>query len=886
MFRKIVCLAICIVISFSLASCGKDMALKDIKSVYVDYKMKIPNPYWRMKDPDRKEYKEGFIRRLSDIGFTVVETPEKADALLSCSFENVEKRLKWVALDEAMAEFTMPGSNVVIASFKVGGKEWAEAGVTVKDAEDKLLCKIKYAYDSDQPQFKKLDDGSIVKIEEQYLPTHSGDIAIKDFKNAYVELVTDSIATHGMDEKTKDKYISRLQDEMKKIGFTIVNDATKSNVKIAFHMTGLAYGTGFGWLVDKLWVEFSIPETEFFVARMDAARPNWSTLDSMLKNLIGKIADEYSSPKNTYKVVDKSRLDEIKKSVLTQASDKAEKIFKDRPARYSIRKSDYQDIGIIILPIWGEGQFWGSGSPLSFAYWFGKPNKNDIFKDIASRDNKKSYAVGAKEKMYLMREISREDFPSIEVEHGSLTYFREDFCDIIFTAFSNATNFYKVNLKELRFEDYREDILSSGIAGVLAKIKTDHPELKQIFIVYYIPFSDWVDVKIAGNYKYYFSKHGLLFFVFTSYFDLEGNGKNLMDFKAEINYDEPMIVTVSYNKAEKVLEDRIKNALLKETKSSTIKGFTPDMKRDDIAYVQRKGTVVKTIDGKAIAQLDQRTEVTVEGKDSGKAKILVTAFVDVDKVTTMDRLSITPRGDKTLLRKNTIFENRYGGNTISSGEILGRFSDNTPIEPVAPITVSEFSPKFYRVIFSGYVDENDISSSDSVFENKGAIKGQILKDGVPLNDAQIYIRPIAKKEKVTTDKNGYFEFTGVMPACHHSIFLAKDKKDDPYRYRIKNLPQEIVLNPDEVLDIGKINVDDANLYDTNATIDKVKEMIKVMRPDMSTKANAIAYFGEPIKRYTNDIWGFQYTDTVEILAYFQDDKVKNMGFIAKEEEKN
>ena len=300
----------------------------------------------------------------------------------------------------------------------MGGKEWDKAGVTVKDAEEKLLSKIKNAYDSGQPQFKKMDDGKIVKIEEKFLPTRSGDVAIKDFKNAYIELVADSIATHGMDEKTKDKYIARLQDEIKKIGFVVVNDATKANVKIAFHMKGLAYGTGFGWLVDKLWVEFSIPETGFFVARMDAPKPAWSTLDSMLKNLIEKITDEYSSPKDTYKIVDKTKLDEIKKSALIQAPDTTGKIFKDRPARNFIRKDDYQDIGILILPIWGEGQFWGSGSPLSFAYWFGRPNKDDVFKDISSRNSKKSYAVGAKEKMYLIREISSEDFPPVEVEHG------------------------------------------------------------------------------------------------------------------------------------------------------------------------------------------------------------------------------------------------------------------------------------------------------------------------------------------------------------------------------------------------------------------------------------------------------------------------------------
>ena len=357
-----------------------------------------------------------------------------------------------------------------------------------------------------------------------------------------------------------------------------------------------------------------------------------------------------------------------------------------------------------------------------------------------------------------------------------------------------------------------------------------------------------------------------------------------MDFKAEIDYSEPMIVTVSYNKAERALEDKIEETLIKKAKSSDIKGFTSDMKRDNVAYVQRRDTVVKTVDGKAIAQLNQRTEVGIESKDSGKAKILVTAFVDADKVTKLGDLSITPQAGKTLLRKNIIFENRYGGGNITSNELLGKFSDNSPIELAVPITLSEFSPKFYRIVFSGYVDEGEISPSDSVFEDKGTIKGQILKDGIPFNDAQIYIRPIAKKEKVTIDKNGYFEFNGIVPARHHNIFLVKDKKDDPYRYRIKKLPQEIILNPGEVLDVGKINVDDANLHDSSATIDKVKEMIKVMKPDVSTKANAIAYFGEPSKRYTNDIWGFQYTDMIEILAYFKDDKVKNMGFIAKEED--
>lgn len=868
MLKKFFCLVMCVMIAGSITSYAKDMALKDVKKIYVDYKMTIPNPYWQMKEPDNKRYREAFVNKLSAIGFTVVETPEQADALLECSFANVEKRLKWMALDEVKADFTIPGNGAIIANFKVGGKEWSTAGVTVKNAEDKLLNKIKDAHDSGRPQFKKTDDGKVIKIEEEFLPTRSGDIAIKDFKNAYIELITDSIATHGMDEKTKDKYIGKLQDEMRKIGFTIVNDATKANVKIAFHMKGIAYATGFGWLADKLWVEFSIPETGFFVARMDVPKIAWSTLDSMLKDLIGKVADEYASAKNTYKVVDKLKLDEIKKKASISVPDTTEKIFKDRPARNFIRKEGYRDIGIIILPIWGG---------------IDRPSKSNAFQDIALRDDKKIYAIGSKPKMYLMREISPENFPPKKLDHGSLAYFREDFRDIIFAAFSNAINVFKVNLKELRFEDYRDDILSSGISGFLSKVKTEHPELKQIFVIYYIPLADWVYTKVAGNYMYYFFNHGLQLSVFTSYFDLENNDKNLMDFKIEINDNEPTIVTISYNTAERILEYEIKEALFKKTKYSDIKAFTPDMKRDDVAYVQRKDVIVKTADGKPIAQINQKAEITVESREFGQAKILVTAFVDVDKIARSGDLSITPRGDKILLRKNIIFENRYGGGDIASDELLGKFSGNSTVELTMPIALSQFSPRFYNIAFSGYVEEGDISSSYSVFEDKGSIKGRILKDGKPLNDAQIYIRPAAKKEKITTDKDGYFEFKGVAPARNHYIFFVKDKKSDPYQYRIKNLSKKIILNPGEEFDVGEISVDDANLHDNNAIIDKVKEVIKVMKPDVSTKANAIVYFGEPSKRYTDDIWGFQYSDTVEILAYFEGDKVKNMGFVTKAE---
>jgi len=257
-----------LVIVFCLPVFSKEVALKDIKSVFLEYQVNVPNPYWQMKNDVKESYKNEFADKLKKLGFSIVDSQDTADAVVRCYFKNSEKQFKWVALDGVDLEFIHPKTNVVFATYKLGSRELSSQLVSMKEAENMLLKKIEEDYASGAVKYDLKQNGtvSLPEIPGPALKMHGGG-ALKDLKNTYLEIEFDIENYVRLNEKDKVKIIQMIADKFESKGFNIENNIENADIVARCRLMNVAYAAIFGWQCGDISIEFLFPKEKFTVAR-------------------------------------------------------------------------------------------------------------------------------------------------------------------------------------------------------------------------------------------------------------------------------------------------------------------------------------------------------------------------------------------------------------------------------------------------------------------------------------------------------------------------------------------------------------------------------------------------------------------------------------------
>lgn len=252
---------------FPTAVFSKEVALKDIKSVFLDYQINVPNPYWKMKEDVREAYKNEFAGKLEALGFSVMHSGANVDAVIKCYFKNAEKHLKWTALDHVELEFIHPITKIAFASFNLDSSDLSLQQTTIKEAEDMLLKKVRDDMASGIAKYTTKNNNEINLMESPNvaLKMH-GKGTLKDLNRVYIEMGFNIKDYYKVTEKDQQDITKMFIDRFKDAGFNIEANIERADIVARCHIKKTANVPMFGWLCEDIAIEFLFPKENFIVA--------------------------------------------------------------------------------------------------------------------------------------------------------------------------------------------------------------------------------------------------------------------------------------------------------------------------------------------------------------------------------------------------------------------------------------------------------------------------------------------------------------------------------------------------------------------------------------------------------------------------------------------
>lgn len=858
------------------ASWGKNKTFHDFKKVYVEYTAEPDRGKSSLDMSNIKKYKQCFQDKLKMIGFEIVDHEPDADLVAKCNVCRITPSIAgWDIVGKILVDFTMPETEEVILNFETNIGDWG-GHTSYSKAEDILFKRITNAYKKELPEFGVNRDGDVINLTDiekakkwqKKALTYEDNMALKEFKNVFLELdikysETGFVASEAERQKIRDMIIKGINDT----GFNIVGDITDADLKMVFHINDAILPFGLGWRTNKVIVELLLPWNDFFVNQyvvlFDDAKTNF--MDKYFRMIFTLMAEDYDSGEVKYKIARKKELEQYNKyiSETPKYADAYNTIFKEREPFSDIKDADFINIGLLILPVYGTSKAYKS--------FDAPPISKDVFKDI------NEYTCESKKHFFLVREITKEKM----TEKGLGVYFREDFRDIIYNAFENALEPYRVNLHEIRYENYVDDLITAGLKEALIQIKEEN-KFNRVFVVYYYPIGSWTETEIRGNYKYWRHTGGLKLIIYGGYFDLGDKIKRIANFEdTVIDYD-TLRVDVDYNKVLIRIEKTLQKFLKKHSKKSKFKEIAKENKFDSNAYVLGRETFVFDNNNIKIAKLRQRAKLSIKEADENTSVVRVKGYVKKENISRVNGNIITLSDNKNgvIITADVLYKNRYDNGSFGTRKVIGKFFEKSNIELTLPPTISKYSPEYYEVIFEGKVETNNLSDDLAFLKENGKVEGNIIKGGEPVKNLRLLLDGTYRNKKAKTTSDGDFVFKNVKSGDRYKLRI-KNKETKKYDKFVKLKDKRIVINPGEKLNVGTYDIADENLYDFSMITDKLGKILPIVKKlKKRSKAEVIGYLGKPETMYTENIWRINYDD-IDFTVSFNADGLYRFSYSAK-----
>jgi len=796
-----------------------------------------------MNNPVREDYKNTFEEKIKEIGFNIVDSEDKADIIIKCRIEGALKEIigEWQA-SPAKVSLLLPKSSYVIAEYDVTSAP-GEGNIFISKIIMQLTDAVKKEYDSGRSK-QMNGEGRVVNIFQKDIvwkeKSLKPQMALKEFTNVYIEAFNaKDYSPESAIQLPENNDYNRLVKKFKEKGVNVVNDISDADViyKLKFLMK---QGPG-QMVLDKIWVEFVLPSNNYVIFSKDVVTKT-GLLDVPIDIAVEKTV-ELAKDETLYKIVTTPQLSELTKMANLPGKnqkDKKGKLIKRDGWKFISNESDI-NVGILVLPIWGiSAGAIGNGDPLAFADWLTGPKKSDKFYDI--NDDEKAKAL----KMYLVTRFDSEKlYESYNYKYAP--YFSDDMRDVITMSTYQAVSGYKLNLFEIRFEDYLKELLNDDLDNVIKSIAQKNPNLQRLFVVYYLPFSD----------------NGINMNISVSYYDLEKK-----DFESYLNQKEKIVLSQSIGEAVPYnpLVDKIKFYFRKIFKGQ--QGLTDfaDQNKKNMEIVCKKNAILYYQDNQPIMKILPGNMVNVISENNGKSEVIAEFFISMKDFEAIDTSNIHITGNKVFISPE--FQNIYGYANPLLNKTFGEVIKKEPINILNKSNTS-YGESYYKVQIKGTIDSAALTKDiDSLNKKYGEVKGALTIDGMPYANQQIFLIAMGDTVKTTTDDKGSFLFEKVPPMRYYYLVTEAKEETDSKKKEAKavNIPL-IFINPEETYEAGQINVNSkSGIINPGDLITALKNEGKYINIG-SSKEQVFLYMGEPAVRYTDDVWYYPVNTSNKFLNF-------------------
>ncbi len=692
--------------------------------------------------------------------------------------------------------------------------------------------------------------------------------ALKDIKNVWLDVHGSSTAS-GIEFKPE-LVERKLRGHLNDIGFKIVDK--KENADAIVQCDVDIIGRAGMHPSRRVTISFRNPSSDFiidlFVGDSDKMFGTGQSilvstlLDHMMPLMIKK---KYDSGEKIYRNVTVAEKSEFEKIVSSAPDYDLSTIFKKRVALQAIKNNEYKNIGLLILPIWGEKKpgFMKGSALLSWSFPdivysqdLNAPSENDNLAALPSNLDKPLDPKTT----YLLSDFKK---PVVTTTPIPLTnYYREDLRESIFIAFARALSDYRINLHEIQYERYYDDLISANVEEALKKIALDKPDLIGIFVAYYMPHGNWYNVIFAGNYRYEGVGHGLSLDFHVSYFAIENKIDRTDYFKANVKESNPERVTVSLNHISAGIEGEIRKFFKKKEASVNLRETIGDTnKESNRAYIGCKKAKLISNDGKTIMEVYPKEIVTIDSDLDNSYAVTIKGYLNKGTVDIKPDKAIFTK-TSPILWDRIILKNRFDYSAGVPAYSMGKFMPNQIVKCNEIVSVEPVSKDYYEVTLNGIIDKSKIVLDTKIFEKMGEIRGQLIENDHPLKNADIKLQSHRYILRQKTSSDGTFKFTKVPPGEMFTMFLESGKEKERRYILLTGYKEKIMLEPGEKIDLGKVILEPTNIKDVTSLMARMKEV----REDLSRfigmpKIYIVAYLGSPKVKFTEDIWLYKYKDT-------------------------
>jgi len=861
---------------------AQDIALRDLHNLYVTSEFVTESPNKTLDIEEKKSAQKAIEGIFEKIGFNVVGDISQSDAKANVFMSGMSWNFfqgGWLVNGDTRIEFLTPNDSKILFMFESTRRmlraKSSNANITLDVALTHTLRKVMAEYKKIDPTIRINSDGTIVDILEEKLKSRTKDLRaemrLSDFNKIYVDFLHVNNETSDIviqrDEKTREK----MKNALRKIGFDVVSQIENSDLMLAFKFimpSSMGIAT-----VRSVWVEFVLPQNEFLLDKIKLSNDS-GLFGNFFRDSAKKIKEKFEEDEKVYKTTAFNKFEELQQQAKEKVVFREDRdIFRTRSSIKLINNKNYSNIGIVTIPILGTKKYAGPHtSPYKFAKGYKRPKLKDKFYDFLKNEIKPSM-------LYIFPHMKPKDIPSTEKDGANYEYYYwDDLRDVLIDSFFDVMSGFKVNLFEIRYDQYFNDFISHDLEFVLRKIKNDNPDLDNIFVIYYMPFSSWTWTEEKGGFLYTHRQTGLKLHIFLSYYDLsEQSPKYVATYRDDIEYIAKSAVLIPYHGIRTKINRSTNNLLKKMRNSGKCSEFSMNNKISEY-FVAAKDAIVFSPNGEELLQLSPKCKVDLITYVDDKAEIIIDGFIDASTVDVIGSDRIKPKQKKVFLLKTPILKNRYDYYKLLSREVDGEFLTdeiivNRPIE-------TYLNASTYKIRVKGLVDRNLISNNLKEHDDFGSIKGRILMDGVPLGNTNILFEGDYHKVKVKTDKNGKFIAIKICPYTKYWLSLKlEDREEDLGKKKYYHLQhmEALIVNSNENFEAGDIVIDSQkNMFDDEKNKNILKEKSGSLIVGM-TKVHSLLYMGEPTKKYTNDVW-FYKTDKGDIFIQFKNDIISSISY--------
>lgn len=300
-------------------SYGKEIALKDLKNVYINVEAETKNPFFKVGKADIEKIRKRLGASFAEMGFNTVDNLDKAEFEVKWHYDKVVQNFELDVIDAVWVEFIVPKYNFVFSRYEIGREGWGGMGfkVSVKKAEEMLFYKIKKDYKSEELKFQLNPDGRPEKIKKSSrILSSSGVVKLKDIKNVYLDYdIEINPKSFQMQFSDMLKYREKFGEKLQKFGFNIVDNKYQADVKIVVKLKDVnnALAT---WSVNGAILKMFLPDDSFKIL---AIKTHWvyTSIDKADDALIEKLSKIYTDEKPIFSVTSDGRPEKIKPYIRT-----------------------------------------------------------------------------------------------------------------------------------------------------------------------------------------------------------------------------------------------------------------------------------------------------------------------------------------------------------------------------------------------------------------------------------------------------------------------------------------------------------------------------------------------------------------------------------------